>query len=1049
MPARRVFFLIIFLLTCTSGLFRNLFSPSTVLYAEEVSSRRPSGATPGDVLARLAEFNFDVMGVKQGLPHDSVYGFAQDGSGFLWIGTFGGLSRFDGYQLKTYLHDPKNPASLPDNNIRLLLARSNGGLWIATGNAGVISYDPWTDSFHRLPKLPEALRRSHVFCMAGDGTDGLWFGSQLGLVHYDARNQSYQIYGKAAGAGSPADFTLGSVFSVLLDSHGNLWVGGDKGLLLRPAHKTSFQRVLGRNGEKQIGEAPPVWTIFEDHEHRIWIGADTSGLGLYNPTSGRVEGVAGLAGTDSLIGEHTVRGIVEVKPGKFWIATYGNGLITFDSDTGVSARHLRDLTSAAPLSNNFIRGIYMDTQGLVWLGTDRGLSRVNAKAEGLLSIHTSPLQSDGLFGNEVRSVTAENDRIWIGFDKGEFGVIESDGRIRRVRPAPGLNKDQFSQREVLAIKAAGDDEVYAGGLGLFRIDTKRLIYRPVENPLLQKQVINALLVDGDDIWAATYNGLIRYNRVSRQVHLFAHDVSDRASLSDNYVRDLLKASDGRLWITTRLGLDCFDPRTEKFSHIVHNERDPDSLPNDNIQPIVQDSNGRLWIGTIGSGLTVLWDWTKDGKPRFRSLNRQNGFPDDIVLTTMKGMDGRIWCNTPGGLAVINPENLSFETFTAADGLRTTAQNLFSSATLQDGTILFPGDEGLVVVRPEFLKRTIPAAPLVMTEISTPGALITPVAAAYRSSREGIVLRPGRRAFQAEFALLDYGSSGLTRYSYRLEGFDKEWSVMSPEKRSATYTNLPPGNYALRVRAQRAGGRTPTAEIKIPVSIPASWYETYWFFALLLLAGAGAVLMIIRVRTAVLRQSEARLEREVALRTSELLHANEQLAVLATKDALTGILNRRCFLEKAEEEIARIKRFPSTFTLLLIDVDRFKNINDTYGHAAGDAVLLSLAQMLESHSRTTDFVARYGGEEFVVLLTETSLPDGMTFAERLRKIVAEHPMPFRIRQLFVSISVGVAEANGEEDIDQVLQRADEALYKAKSEGRNRVVQARPRNQSPLP
>lgn len=192
----------------------------------------------------------------------------------------------------------------------------------------------------------------------------------------------------------------------------------------------------------------------------------------------------------------------------------------------------------------------------------------------------------------------------------------------------------------------------------------------------------------------------------------------------------------------------------------------------------------------------------------------------------------------------------------------------------------------------------------------------------------------------------------------------------------------------------------------------------------------------------LRKNKAKLEEEIALRTGELRQANEQLEILATQDALTGILNRRCFIEKAEEEITRITRFPSRFTLLLIDVDRFKSVNDTYGHAAGDAVLRSLAQLFSHNSRATDLVARYGGEEFVLLLKETALQDGVVFAERLRQTLVEHSVPFRTRQLHVTISIGAAEADGEEDIDHILQRADEALYKAKSEGRNRVIMARP-------
>lgn len=997
----------------------------------------PRDRSPGEVLAKLADLNFDTMGIKQGLPHDSIYGFAEDDKGFLWIATFGGLSRFDGYRLQNYLHDPNNRSSLPDNNIRLILPRSSGGLWIATGNAGVIRYEASSDRFFPLPNLPASLKRSHVFCMTEDKEGTLWFGSQLGLARYSPKNGKYEIYGKAAEKDNPSDFTLGSVFSVFTDSRGNLWVGGDTGILMRPFHEKRFIPIWGRDGADQIGEKPSTWTIFEDHQHRIWIGTDTTGMGRFNPETNRVEGVPGMSGYSSFVGAHTIRGIVEVKPNVFWIATYGNGLVIYNTVTGEREAQQRDLTSSAPLSNNFIRGIFQDRMGLIWLGTDRGLSRLNATAEGLLNIHSSPMRTEGLIGNEVRSVTAQGNRIWVGFDKGQFAVIEPDGKIQKVLPYPGVLKDQQSQREVLAIKAADEHEVYAGGVGLFRIDMQRRLYQPVPNPLLSKQVINTLMIDGPDVWAGTYNGLVRYNRRTKEAKLFAHEVRDPNSLSDNYVRDILKSADGRIWITTRLGLDRYDPSTEKFQHIRHDPKDPTSLPNDNIQPIAEDLHGRLWIGTIGDGLTVLWNWTKEGRPVFRTLNRQNGFPGDIVLTVMKGKDGRIWSNTPGGLAVVNPDTLELNTYLAADGLKTTAQNLFSSATLRDGTILFPGDEGLVVVRPEKLAPKPLIAPLVITGVSLPGSKLAPTALADLALRDGLFLNKEDRAFQINFALLDYASPQTSLYRHTLEGFDKSWTPWSPETRSATYTNLPPGNYRLIIQAKGRLLTQPTAQIVVNVNVPAFWYETRWFTALELLFVLGVIFIVVRVRTAVLRKRESDLEQEVQQRTRELLVANKQLLLLATQDPLTGILNRRCFIEKAEGELERLHRNPGVLSLLLLDIDHFKSINDTYGHAAGDEIIRTVARRIESQLRTTDVLARYGGEEFVVLLPSTSITQAQTLAERLRACIADEQIPFENGSTRVTISLGVAESNGSEKLQYILGEADAALYRAKGAGRNRV------------
>jgi diguanylate cyclase (GGDEF)-like protein len=1031
----------------SAGIFAAILSLTLVIpsFAEANTFPHAIASTPGDVLAGLADLSFEVMRTKQGLPHDSVYGFAQDSRGFLWIATFGGLSRYDGYQLRNYVHDEANPSSLPDNNIRMLLPAPNGGLWIATGNAGVITYDPASDTFHHLPNLPAQLQSSHVFCMADDGDGGLWFGSQLGLVHYQAKSRSYELFGKAAHKADANGFTEGSVFSILQDREGNLWVGGDHGLLIRQAGATDFKEVTGLTGHGQLGAYPPVWTIFEDNEDRLWIGTDKVGAGTLNRTTGHIEAVPELTGSGSPIGAATVRGIVEIRKDQFWIATYGSGLVTYNVATGRVRRYLRDLTSATPLSNDFLRSIYMDRSGIVWLGTDRGLSRVNPFADGLLNIHASPLRKDGLQGNEVRSVTAQGNRIWVGFDQGGFAVVEPDGRIRNVKAAAGVNPADQSRREVLAMMVADENTVYAGGAGLYEIDARRLTYRPVPDPLLTKQVINALLIDGSDVWAATYNGLVRYNRTTHKAQLYAHEVGHPGSLSDNYVRDLLKDSQGRLWITTRLGLDQFDPASGNFIHIRHNALDPSSLPNNNIQPIAEDQRGRLWIGTIGDGLTVLWNWTPDGKPHFRSLTRSNGFPSGIVLTVMRGKDGRIWCNTPDGLAVVDPDTLKVHTYTAADGLRTSSQNLFSSATLYDGTIVFPGDEGLVVVRPDLLRRRPQDQQLEATEISVPGDSLSPAALAWSSLKNGIVLPSSHRAFQASFALLDFSATDGVQYSYKLDGFDKDWISSPTFRRTAAYTNLYAGRYRLLIRASGRFDGGLSAHMEIPVVALAAWYESTWFLLLKIIAGILVIFLVVRLRTAVIRRRQAELETEVAMRTAELagkqeelLEANEKLAELASRDPLTGIFNRRQFLALAEDAIDHVRRTGEAFTLLLIDADHFKSINDRYGHLAGDEILKSLVGRLSSQLRKTDLLARYGGEELIVLLTNTELHDGLELAERLRAHVANSTIRFGKHDIQVTISIGVTEATGQESVVELVKKADGALYAAKHGGRDRVV-----------
>lgn len=166
--------------------------------------------------------------------------------------------------------------------------------------------------------------------------------------------------------------------------------------------------------------------------------------------------------------------------------------------------------------------------------------------------------------------------------------------------------------------------------------------------------------------------------------------------------------------------------------------------------------------------------------------------------------------------------------------------------------------------------------------------------------------------------------------------------------------------------------------------------------------------------------------------------NDELKDMAYIDPLTRLGNRRQYESIAGAELNRCARLRNSFGLLVVDIDHFKKVNDTYGHAAGDAILAGVAKQLEKQIRRYDFVFRYGGEEFVVILPETTLDAGKVVAERIRVAVESHPFSFENQSIPVTISLGGAifEAGAVVDLDSLFKLADEALYEAKEAGRNR-------------
>ncbi|HWA76707.1 MAG TPA: diguanylate cyclase [Polyangiaceae bacterium] len=174
-----------------------------------------------------------------------------------------------------------------------------------------------------------------------------------------------------------------------------------------------------------------------------------------------------------------------------------------------------------------------------------------------------------------------------------------------------------------------------------------------------------------------------------------------------------------------------------------------------------------------------------------------------------------------------------------------------------------------------------------------------------------------------------------------------------------------------------------------------------------------------------------------LRMAALMDEQQRLAAV---DPLTGLKNRRSFLELANIEVARSSRYGLPMSVLLLDVDHFKSINDSHGHAGGDQVLSAISASLRKQLRTPDLAARWGGEEFVIALPSTDCAGAQVVAERLRESVERLPISYEKTSISVTISLGLAELRPGESLESVIDRADRAMYGAKVGGRNRVVVA---------
>ncbi len=998
---------------------------------------RVLAADPSAVLAERAEVGFQTLSNANGLSNNTVMALAQDRTGFIWIGTLGGLNRFDGYGTRTFEHDPHDPGSLPNGFVRALLPASDGGMWLGTHTAGVAYYDPRSDRFTTLGAGPDGLGHVQVYALAPDGQDGVWVATVAGLDHV-GRDLVVHERVRPGEQGFPE----GYVFSIFRDRAGTLWAGTEKAVARRAAGAGRWQVLRGADGDSTYALATGTWSFFEDPGGRMWIGTNGGGVVSVAPGEDAARSHPSLTGRDTPLGRATVRGIVEERPGVLWISLFGGGVVEYDTGQDRLRLFRADPNVPGALKGNFTRGIMKDRGGVVWVATNMGVAWHNSIPSGVASIALG--QTRGFSGRDAWSLwTAPDGGLWLGLDDGGLDRLDlSSGHI--IPFGRGVAPGALAGTPVYAIRGTDGGDIWVGSAGLARLRPGAGDRTPQPFPLpgTQGRDVTTMRVGDRHLWIGTYYGLLRQSLSDGQAARFVADPGRPESLSNNEVWAILPRPDGTAWVGTANGLNLMqaDGSFRRF----HREADrPDSLPHDYVAALTLDNRGRLWVGTTGGGVALMVrEPTGDQPPSFRTISRQDGLPSNTVASLIPGSDGRVWVSTDNGLAAIDPDDFSVSLLERGAAENISSYLPGSATALPDGGLVFGGTNGITLVQPSRIRAHAYLDALAVTRVVAGGQPGNASVLNLPGGPGQVWLPPGNRRLTVEFALLDYAVTGTVRYAYRLDGFDLDWAEPEGERRVAAYTNLPPGTYTLRLRAMAPDG-TVVAERSVAIAVPYLWHEWGWVrfvgLAMALSAGAGIVMMLERARIDKLSEAKRELEAKVEERTASLRDANDRLAELATRDPLTGIYNRRAFMERLDQEWSAALRHGQPFCVLMLDLDHFKEVNDTYGHLVGDIVLREVAQRAQGVLRETDMLARYGGEEFVILTSHTDAAHAQVAAERIRVAVGNTPVILDGVVIQVTVSIGLSQADPQKETQTSLfNRTDSALYAAKAGGRNRVM-----------
>ncbi|WP_228893617.1 two-component regulator propeller domain-containing protein [Pseudoduganella aquatica] len=991
------------------------------------------------------------------MPASSVLALAQDGQGLIWMGTQSGLFRHDGQRSTIYRNDAANPLSLPGNYVSAIFRDSRQRMWFGTNN-GLARFDAERGAFvsHRPAAGPSLFVRSII----SDGKDGLWLGTAAGLHHFDTASGRFTAYAHdPQRPGTPAS---DRVEALARDPEGGLWLSvWPHGIDYLPPGGSAFQHFQPDDSAAPNAKLNTVSALLLDGQRQLWIGT-AGGVLRWNIGSPWAQRERLPAPPE--VGDFSVYTIYQDRSDAVWIGTQPAGLLRWDAAQQQFSSYQHRLGDPNSLPSNRIPSVLVDHSNTLWAGTwDNGVARVDLGSQGLgRFLPAAGTQDSAPRGNVVGSLShADEGRLWLGGPSGVRLYDPASGSVLRSYrhdPAqPGSLPNDF----VMALLQPPGGPLWAGtSTGLSRLDPAGGTFREYRFGAQDRNFVRGIArASGGALWLGTDGGVLRFDPASGKAEALP---AGRALSAIHNAGALLEDSKGRLWIGSPYGRGLDLRGADGALRSYRSDGKPGSLSNDFVNCVYEDRQGRVWIGTR-SGLNLV-SQQADGSLRF-SASRRDGLSGMEITAIESDAEGQLWLTVTGALLRFDPASGAVASHYASDGI--SSGNFINGASLAgaDGTLYFGAFQGLTIVHPDAMRGNTIAPQLTVTGLSVMNRSLALLPRPEAVGLEGTLSAPSRlrlpwdmATFSLEFTATHFADPERNRYAYRLDGLDRDWIAADAAHRVATYTSLRPGSYTLRVKAVTKNGVWSDQELVLPVTVTPPFWATWWFRALAALAAVLGLRWLYRWRVRSLRQHQLLLEGQVAQRTSELAGKNEALSKayaalqnLSVTDPLTGLRNRRYIEQKLPPEVQLILRrheasaapAPRSAALIffLVDLDHFKQVNDRYGHPAGDHVLMAMRERLARVFRDSDFLVRWGGEEFLVVARDIDPAGAGALAARLCEAVAGQPFVLEdgscIRQ---TCSVGYASFPFLPSRprllswQQTIKLADLGLYAAKRSGR---------------
>jgi ligand-binding sensor domain-containing protein/DNA-binding CsgD family transcriptional regulator/gas vesicle protein len=871
------------------------------------------------------DIQFHHLTVKDGLSNNNVETIFQDSKGFYWFGTRDGLNRFNGYDFEIYRHTATNKKTIGSSAVSFIFEDSHNNIWISSRSLSRYNYKK--NDFIRYqysPDDPESISGYSIRDILEDKENNLWFATENGVSIYNSTDDSFKK--------------------------------------ISYSHQNEGARIpLNAN------------SLAQNNRHTLWIGTENDGLWKYNKQKKELELFIPPKSSGHQFTSKRITSLLFVNNGHLWVGTWDAGIFVIDTNHEKIISHFQSDNKPGCLSKNEITTIFQDSKNNIWAGTINGGVNLYLPEKGTFKIFQSEqLNPYSLNSNSVVDIYEDRQKnVWFGTHSGGVSYFNYNNLSFKHYTWIPENKNSPKKTKVTCFTEDEKNTIWMGsdGAGLSSYTPSLQTFKTFSNPALQCSNILSNVLQGNKLWTVGWNCGLNFFDIKNQT--WGNSEVDKSMLTPNS-KNIFADKQGRLWIATHSekGIHIYDPTTLEIFNINNPGKYPPNLLSIPwSSSIFQDSQRRMWVGTY-SGL-FLFD--NDSVYSYHYNPEDDSSPgSEYIYQIYEDNTNSIWVAGLNGLDLVDESHgdVSFIRGTQEYGLpqniKTIIEDDYNNLWLgsdrnlikfdklngkhkkipilpgepvefverasfksHTGQLYFGTNDGFYCFYPEKILENKKVPEIFITDFSIFNKRQTIEnnqcnmdTAVIGNSK--FTVRYAQNMISFGFAALSFPFSQQNQYSYKLEGFNKNW-IFAGTERKATYTNLPPGKYTFKVRASNSDGYWNNKGREVTLEVLPPFWMTNWFIAACVVAIISLLILIYKLKVASIERTNKKLKKLVEVKSRAAV--NEKMSRHLQKENNLKLMLRQYELEKRtlfyEKELAdrKNKEIRTDVTDMEIDVTR--------------------------------------------------------------------------------------------------------------------------------